>query len=282
MDIYYINGQYVPADQAVIPVNDLALFRGYGVFDFLRTHDGSPFLLQEHLSRLKHSAMEIGLRFPWTLSELKEIVMNTVAKNSYRNANVRIIVTGGPSRDFITPDGKPRLLVIVSPVSALPESWYSEGIKAIIIPIERSMPGAKSINYLDATMALKKAKQQGAVEAVYMDSSDFIKEGTTSNLFAFYKDCLVTPGKNILNGITRKVILKIAKPLFKVKINEIKKSKLYEADEIFITGSGKGLVPVIQVDDVMIGNGRPGERTKILMQQLKEYIRETTLSPGRD
>ena len=186
MDTYYVDGKYVPADQAVIPVNDLALLRGYGVFDFLRTHDGSPFLLQEHLSRLKDSAQKIGLRFPWTLNEVAKIVMNTIQKNHYKDATVRILVTGGPSKDFITPDGQPRLIVIVSPVSGLPESWYLEGIKVIILPFERTNPGAKSINYLDATMALSKAKEQGAVEAIYMDSAGFIKEGTTSNLFAFY------------------------------------------------------------------------------------------------
>jgi branched-chain amino acid aminotransferase len=276
MDIYYVDGQYVPADQAVIPVNDLALLRGYGVFDFLRTHDGSPFLLQEHLSRLKDSAKKIGLNFPWTRKELTGIVNHTIQQNKYGNATIRIIVTGGPSRDFITPDGKPRLLVIVSPASALPEFWYTEGIKVITIAMERTIPGAKSINYLDATMALTKAREQGAVEAMYMDTAGFIKEGTTSNLFAFYQDCLVTPGKNILSGITRKVILKIAKPLFEIKIREIRQDSLYAADEIFISGSNKGIVPVVQVDDMVIGSGRPGQRTGILMQHLKDYIRAAT------
>jgi branched-chain amino acid aminotransferase len=272
MDIYYIDGQHVPANQAVVPVNDLALLRGYGVFDLLRTYDGIPFLLQEHLSRLKQSAQKIGLYFPWSQDELTKIVISTLKKNHHTDSNIRIFVTGGPSKDFITPEGKPRLLVLVSPVPALPKSWYSKGIKIIIIPLERIMPGAKSTNYLSATMALKKARQQNAVEAVYMDSSGMIKEGTTSNLFAFYNDKLVTPGEKILSGITRRVVLQIAKPLFKTKICEIKKKDLFTADEIFISGSNRGLVPVVQVEDTVIGNGKPGNNTKTLIHQLKKYI----------
>ena len=90
-------------------------------------------------------------------------------------------------------------------------------------------------------------------------------------------DGLVTPGKNILSGITRKVILKIANPLFEVKIREIQLDELLQADEIFISGSNKGIVPVVQVDDVKIGKGRPGKHTKILMRQLQEYIKSQTL-----
>lgn len=282
MGIYYIDGNYVPSEQAFIPVNDLALLRGYGVFDFLRTHNGSPFLLTEHLIRLQESARKIGLQFPWTLDEMRSIVMSTLRKNVYPDATIRIVVTGGPSRDFITPDGKPRLIVIVSPAAALPETWYTSGIKVIVTSLERTVPGAKSINYLDATIALKEARDQGAIEALYMDSSGYVKEGTTSNLFAFYANRLVTPGTNILSGITRKAILKIAEPLFAFDIREIPVNELLSADEVFISGSNKAIVPVIQIDDTVIGDGAPGKNTRILMQRFHDYIRQSTTPSDRD
>jgi branched-chain amino acid aminotransferase len=283
MEIYYIDGQYVPSDQAFIPVNDLALLRGYGVFEFLRTHNGAPFLLTEHLIRLQESAHKIGLRFPWALDQMRSIVMNTLRKNNLQDATIRIVVTGGPSRDFITPEGAPRLIVIISPATALPESWYTNGIKVIVTPMERTVPGAKSINYLDATIALKKAREQGAAEAVYMDSSGCVKEGTTSNLFAFYGNRLITPGQNILSGITRQAILKIAEPLFAVDIREIPVEKLLAADEVFISGSNKGIVPVVRIDEAMVGNGTPGQNTRTLMQRFADYILQSTVQPtGND
>ncbi len=271
MDIYYIDDQFVPANKASIPVNDLALLRGYGVFDLIRTYTGSPLLLKEHLHRLERSACEIGLSLPWSQEELTQIVLQTLEKNNHVESNIRIIVTGGPSIDFITPQGHPRLLVLVTPVPTLPEWWFTRGIKAITVFVERSLPMAKSINYLPATIALNEARSKGAVEAVYIDRNGYIREGATSNLFAFFGDQLVTPGEKILPGITRQFVLRITEEIFDSEIREISKEELLTADEVFITGSGKGIVPVVQVDDATIGSGKPGQRTLRIIKCLKEY-----------
>lgn len=271
MDIYYIDGEFVPADEAVIPVNDLAVIRGYGVFDFLRTYGGKPFFLKEHIERLEQSARQIDLDFPWSHSKLAAVVMQTLNRNNYSEANIRIVVTGGASPDFITPQGKPRLLVLVTPAQKLPEWWYENGVKIITTFAERFIPGAKSINYIPATIALKKARKQNAVEAVYIDRDGFVQEGTTSNLFAFIGDKLVTPGREILAGITRHVVLTLAEGMFDTEIRDIKKDELLKADEVFVTGTNKGLVPVVQVDDTFIGDGKPGARTRQVMETLAEY-----------
>ena len=107
MDIYYVDGKFVPANEAVIPVDDLALLRGFGVFDLLCTRNGRPLFLKEHILRLQHSAGEIGLHLPWSYSELVEKVHETLRRNNHSEANIRIIVTGGSSPDFITPQGNP-------------------------------------------------------------------------------------------------------------------------------------------------------------------------------
>lgn len=271
MGIYYIDGEFVPADEAVIPVNDLAVLRGYGVFDFLRTYRGKPFFLKEHIERLKQSARQIDLDFPWSQSKLAAVVMQTLSRNNYSEANIRIVVTGGASPDFITPQGKPRLLVLVTPAQKLPVWWYENGVKIITTFTERFIPGAKSINYIPATIALKKARKQNAVEAVYIDRDGFVQEGTTSNLFAFIGDKLVTPGREILAGITRHVVLTLTEGMFDAEIRDIKKDELLKADEVFITGTNKGLVPVVQVDDTIIGDGKPGARTRQVMETLAEY-----------
>jgi len=268
LSVYYIDGSFVPAEQAVIPVDDLAVLRGFGVFDLVRTYNGKPFFLKEHLERLHHSAAEIGLHVPWSHSELNEIVLDTLAKNNYPESNIRIVVTGGSSPDFTTPQDKPRLLVLVSPMPKLPESWYTDGVKLITRVTDRFKPGVKSINYIPATVALEEARRKGAIEALYLDREGYVLEGTTSNIFIFKENKLVTPGRDILSGITRKVTLDVATTHFDVQIRDISRQELLGADEVFITGTNKGLVPVVQVDDARIGSGRPGPLTAKLTDEL--------------
>ncbi len=270
MDIYYVDGKFVPADEAFIPVNDMAVLRGYGVFDLLRTYGGKPFFLEAHINRLYKSAQKIGMAIPWSKAQVTDIILETLAKNSHPESNIRIVVTGGSSPDFSTPKGQPRLLVLVSAVSQLPEQWYTHGVKIITVRVDRPLAGTKSIDYISATIAMKKAGEQGSVEAIYMDRDDFVQEGTTSNLFAFFGNRLTTPGRGILAGITREVTLDLAKGLFDIDIRDIRRAELLTADEIFITGTNKGMVPVVQVDATTIGDGRPGPRTRQMIQELAD------------
>jgi branched-chain amino acid aminotransferase len=276
LDIYYVDGKFVPADEAVVPVNDLALLRGYGVFDLVRTYGGNPFFLQAHIRRLIHSAAEIGLDLPWSEAHLTETILETLRRNAHKEANIRIVVTGGASPDFSTPQGNPRLLVLVTPAPELPAGWYTDGVGIISVVVERYKPGAKSINYIPATIAMEKARQQDAVEALYIDREGFVLEGTTSNIFAFAGGKLITPGRDILSGITRSVILDIAGERFPVEIRDITRDELVSADEIFITGTNKALVPVVRVDDVTIGNGRPGPKTRETMSAMERYLNDFT------
>ncbi|GAB6906934.1 Branched-chain-amino-acid aminotransferase IlvE [Desulfosarcina cetonica] len=271
MPIYYVDGKFVPAEKAVIPVDDLALLRGIGVFDLLRTHGGKPYFLDAHIDRLENSARKIQLPLPWSHDEIAAVVQATLAKNDIPEANIRIVVTGGSSTDFMTPSGKPRLVVLVSPIPKLPDSWYTDGVKITSWEVERPIPGAKSIDYISASLALKKAAAAGAIEALYVDRNGLALECTTSNIFAFVGGRLVTPGRGILSGVTRKVVLELAEGLFPIEVRDISRSELQAADEVFITGTSKGLVPVVQVDDRTIGSGRPGKHTRQLMTAMQDY-----------
>lgn len=270
MNIYYVDGAFVPADQAAIPVDDLAIIRGIGVFDLLRTYNGRPYFLKEHVARLLNSASEINLETPWNHSAICDVVQQTLARNDMEEANIRIIITGGSSSDFMTPDGPPRLIVLVTPLPKLPRWWVSRGVKVITMKARRIIPGAKSLDYLPAALALRKARKQEAIEVIYLDDADNALEGATSNLFAFSGETLVTPGRDILSGITRKCVLEVARDLFAIDIRDISRSELIKADEVFITGTNKGMVPVIQIDDIVIGHGRPGKQTRHLMSRLSD------------
>ncbi len=271
--ICYLNGQYVALDQACLPVNDLGIVRGYGVFDFLRTYKGVPFKLREHVQRLQNSAKLIGLSLPWSTEEIEAIAQDTLSKNNLPEANIRIVVTGGSSTDFITPLGQPSLMVMVTPVSEYPSEYYRQGIKVITVQIERSIPTAKSLNYISAIGALQQAKLINAVEALYINQQGHVLEGTTTNFFVFRGSQLITPKENVLNGITRNVVLELAENRFEIVEQPIYLSELSSCDEAFITATNKEIMPVVQVDELPISKGKSGENTQLLMHLFQKYTR---------
>ncbi len=274
MAVYYVDGTFVAKEAAVLPVGDLAILRGYGVFDFLRTYGGRPFHLDAHIRRLQNSARLIQLSCPWSHAELVEIVHETIKRNDYHEFNVRLLITGGDSDDSITPGSKPRLLVMVTPVMEFPGQWYQDGVQIITSDISRSIPGAKSIDYIRAIIALNNARAAGAVESVYVDGRGQVLEGTTSNLFAVSGGQLITPSVDILPGVTRDVVLDLTAAEFKPELRLIQKEDILAADELFLTSSNKEVLPVTGVDGVTIGSGRPGEATKRIMKLFADYTKE--------
>jgi branched-chain amino acid aminotransferase len=270
-NVYYVDGKFVPDSEAVLPINDLGLLRGYGCFDFMRTYNGRVIFIKDHVQRLLRSAAQIGIDLPMSESELIELVKETLKRNPPVESNIRILVTGGASPDFITPQGRPRIAIMVSPFNPYPPAWYLEGTGVITVAHSRAIPCAKTIDYIRAIMVLAEARQKGAIEAVYVDSEGQVREGTTSNIFAFIGDRLVTPGTEILSGITRQKVLGLAEDKYPVDIRDIHRDELVHADEVFITSSNRLIVPIVRVDDEVIGTGRPGDRTRALMQAFVDF-----------
>ena len=272
MDTYYINGQYVDEDKCVLSVKDIIVLRGFGVFDFLVTYNKRPFHLKEHVQRLVNSAQKIVLKIKHSSDEICEIVEETIRRNTHHDeSNIRFVYTGGISSDGVTPEGNGYLIVMVTPKLQLPDWWYSEGAKLVTAEIERFIPGAKSTNYLTAVWALERAKAMGAIESIYVDRNNRLLEGTTTNFFCFKENKLITPKLDILPGITRGVLVDLVKGHFDLDVREIQKDELPSMEEVFISASNKKVVPIIQLDDIVIGDGRPGRRTQKVMQLFKDY-----------
>jgi len=270
-NIYYIDGRFVPSGRAGLPVNDLALLRGYGVFDFIRTYGGRPFLLEDHLARLRESARLIRLPFPWSDREADGIVRRTLERNPRVESNIRVIVTGGPSPDFLMPAGRPRLLVLVSPLKPFPGWWYGRGVKVITVRGRRSIPSAKTLNYLSTVVALQEAAGRGAVEAILVDRGGIVREGQTATVFAWMKDRLVTNREGVLPGVTRALVLRLAESEFPVEIRDFTRDELLGADEVFMTATNKEVVPIVRIDETPVAAGLPGARTKKIMKLFRDY-----------
>lgn len=272
MDTYFIDGQYVDEDKCVLSVKDIIVLRGFGVFDFLITYNKRPFYLKEHVQRLETSAQKIGLKIKHSNQEICDIVEETIRRNTHHDeSNIRIVYTGGVSSDGVTPEGNGYLIVMVTPKHQLPDWWYSDGAKLVTAEIERFLPGAKSTNYLTAVWALERAHDMDAIESIYVDRNNRFLEGTTTNFFCFKENKLVTPKLDILPGITRSVLVDLVKGHFDLDVRDIQRDELPSMEEVFISASNKEIVPIIQVDDIVIGNGHPGTRTQKVMQLFREY-----------
>ena len=271
MNTFYIDGAFVPEDKAVLPVTDLAVLRGYGVFDFLRTYNGVPFHLDDHILRLERSAKLIGLSLPETKEEITGIVGHLLKENNHPESNIRLLITGGDSADSISPGENQRLLVMVTPVKKMPVDWYVDGVKVITAHMDRFIPQSKSINYIPAILNLQDAAEREAIESLYVNPFGYIKEGTTSNFFAFFGDTLVTPPERILPGITRQVVMEVAGREFEVIERDIHIDELRLVDEALISASNKEVVPVVKIDAITVSKGTPGPKVKRLMELFRSY-----------
>lgn len=271
--IYYLNGKFVPKSKAKISVNDLGLLRGYGVFDYIITYKGGrSFLLRKHLKRLYNSAKLIGLRIPYKSTYVKNLIVKTINKNKNgKEKAVRIIVTGGESENAISLAEKPTIIILVNDRKVYPPFYYENGAKVITFEFNRESPQAKSLNYIQGVKANILAKKKGAVEAIYVHKHK-VYEGTTSNLFLIKNNKVITPDSDTLPGITRELVMKLCKNSYPILMREVKINELFNADEIFLSASNKEVMPVVKVNSIAIGNGKPGEITLKIMAKFRRFV----------
>lgn len=275
--LYYLNGKFVAPHEASLALNDLGVVRGYGIFDAWRTYGSIPFRQQDHLARLFRSASQIDLYMPWSMEELDAIANETLARNGYpQDVTLRMIVTGGESSNFIMPEDKPSLAVIVASVKPYAANFFEEGARLLVVDMDRFMPTVKSLNYMTAVMSQKKMKAAGAVEALYRNADGFISECAVSNFLLFKGDQLITPESGVLPGITRNVAMELAEDRFEVVMRPIHFDEIATADEAFITSTTKEVMPIVQVGDVIVGSGKVGERTRYLMDIFKTYTAQAS------
>ena len=269
---WYVGGHWVHPHEAVLSINDMAVLRGYSAFEALRTYNRNPFHLDEHLKRLYRSAELIELPIPWPPAFIANVIRETIERNSYTHAAIRLLVTGGESEDSITPTGQPMLVVMITPLGERDMQRFARGIKLITTRLQREAPEAKTTNYMAAVRALKEAAKHDASDALFVNSDGHVLEATRSNFFIFRGNTLVTPREGVLHGITRNVVLELAHGHFTIEERPILLDELPLTEEAFISSSSKEITPVVQIDDLHIGTGKPGPRTYELEQRFIELI----------
>jgi branched-subunit amino acid aminotransferase/4-amino-4-deoxychorismate lyase len=268
--LYNLNGTLIPAAEASLPVNDLAIIRGFGIFDFFLVWDHIPLFLDDYLDRFFRSAELLNMEIPTSKERFRQQVLEVIEVNKAPMAGIRLVMTGGSSPDSYTPV-EPNVIIMHHDYKPFPDSVYTNGIKLLTQEFQRDLPEVKTTNYANGIRLIPKLKAAGATEPLYHDKG-YVKEAVRSNFYIVKEDgTIVTAEADILFGITRKHLLRVAEKSFKVEVRPLALDEVWAAKEAFITGSNKGVMPVTRIDDHQFGDGKPGPVTKQLMADFDAY-----------
>jgi branched-chain amino acid aminotransferase len=244
----FVQNDFVEAKKAVLPVSDLSINRGYGVFDFLRIQNHQPVFLQDHIERLFASADAMHLDFPYSKEKLLDIINLLREMNTIPSSGIRINLTGGESVDGYSLN-HPILIISQQPLELPSAEKFNKGLKLITYHHQRQLAHVKTIDYLMAIWLQPLLKQKQADDILYHQNG-VVTECPRSNFFLINKDdSISTPSENILCGITRKKILKLSD--FKIKEAKITIDDIKNAKAAFISSTSKIVLPVQQVDEVV-------------------------------
>ncbi|MDD4163083.1 MAG: branched-chain-amino-acid transaminase [Methanothrix sp.] len=287
MNLIYLNGKFVPAEQAAVSVFDHGFLYGDGVFEGIRAYEGRVFRLEDHVKRLFDSAQAILLRIPISQEEMCAAILEVLRKNGLRNAYIRPIVSRGVGDLGLDPNKCSVASVIIIAVEwgAMYGELYEVGLTAISVAVRRNSPDSlppniKSLNYLNNILAKIEANIKGGNEAIILDSRGLVSEGSGDNIFVIKNGKIYTPYTiNNLKGITREAVMELAKSRgYDITERDLGLFDLYTADEVFVTGTAAEVAPVTKVDGRAIGSGKPGQITKNLMAAFKELTMSTGTS----
>ena len=264
----WIDGGVVDASEARIPVMDHGLLYGDGIFEGLRVVGRRVFRLEDHLARLRASARAIALEIPGGLGAMRDIVLETARAYDRDDAYLRLIITRGEGALGVDPTTcpEPRVLCIADRLRIYGAAELARGIDLVTASGRRSPadvldPRIKSLNYLNSVLAKLEARRRGADEALLLNTAGAVAEASVANVFIYRGEELRTPPATdgALEGITRATVLELAGTLGIPAVERtLGRFDLFSADEVFLTGTGAGIVPVRSLDGQTVGEGVPG------------------------
>ncbi len=253
----YFNGDLVPLQDLQLHVTDLLFQRGYGVFDYFRSRNGSIPWLEDYLERLYTSLELSGIEVDLDMLEFAEVIHGLQKKNRLINGAFKVIVSGGYSENLESVTGKANIVIMNVPWKKPPADTFEKGVNLISDRFVRPNPEVKTLYYYNTLRLQKKLRQHRAIDVMY--HTDRISEASRANLFFVKGNHVYTPLSDILKGITRKRVLSL---FSEIRIEDIEIGRLYEFDEIFLTSSSRDVTPVVSVEGRKIGNGTPGRVTR--------------------
>ena len=266
----FVNGSFLPEEQASLLVSDLAIQRGYGIFDFFKTVKGKSVFLDDHLERFYNSIAKMHLQIKQGPEEIKAILQTLQDKNSLPDSGIKMIVTGGYSEDGYTLPAVQNLIITQTPF-VVPMELNTKGINLVTYDYQRPLSEMKTLDYSMAIWLQPYIKEHKADDVLYQHDG-FVKECPRANFFIVTKDReVVTAKNNVLKGVIRKNILNLKDSGFKITERDYSLDELRHASEAFITSTTKHILPVKMIDQIKLEGS--GEVTKKLYDLLLEKVK---------
>ncbi len=278
--IFYVNGKFVPAEEAVVSAEDRGFNFGDGVYEVVHWYNGKPFLLKEHVERLIESAKVIRIEIPWTAEELMHIAMETAQKNNLKDDYIYMQISRGRAiRQHSFPaNTKPTLVMNPQPAAKPPEEVRNNGARVITIPDIRWLHcDIKALSALANVLAKQAAKDHNVDDVLYDRAGLGIVEGGSSNIFYFKDGKLMTPPLSpyIFPGITRAKVIEVAHECgFDFEQRVLTLSELLLADEVMLSSTGLEVLSVTEVNGKKIGTGKPGPVSLKLWETYMKHVKE--------
>ena len=266
-DLVIRNGELIAKEEANISIYNKAFFFDFAVYSNIKVVQGKMFMPELEIEKLFESARIIGLKHNFIKEKIIEWMKKLIGANKLKDALVRVLLIG-PEKEM-----EPELVLFPVGLTFYPDKSYNEGVKLITFEGERQFPSAKTMDLLLGYVAYREAAKKDAIDALLVDGQGNIREGTRSSFFAIKGNSLIMPPKKkILEGTTRKIISEIAPEILDVKEEDIPLKRIREYDEHFITGTTLNVMPVRQIDDIVLRESA-GEKTKMLQKLFEEYCK---------
>jgi D-alanine transaminase len=281
----YLNGEWMPIDQARIPVLDRGFIFGDGVYEVIPSYSGHPFRLREHMVRLQASLDGVRIANPYSSDRWEGLVREIVAKNPWEDQYVYLQVTRGVApRDHAFPKGAtPTVFMMANPLVTPPQSQREQGVTAVTVADNRwQRCDIKSTSLLANCLLRQAAVDAGAVESVLLRDG-MLTEGSASNIFVVKNGVILTPPKTnfILPGITYDVVIELARAnRLPLEIRQVSEAEVRGADELWLTSSTKEVLPISTLDGKPVGSGKPGPLAARMNQLYQDYKRTIMRAPA--
>ncbi len=292
----WLNGRFVPAADATVSLFDAGFQHGVGVFSSMCARHGVVFRIMEHLQRLQRSAIELGALEVLRLDPLADAIELTLRENNMVDARVRITVTAGDLKLLKTPGvpgpparGDPTIAIVAQPLTPYPTELFERGVRVRIADAKLNdqdpFSGHKTLWYWPRLAELQLAAASGCSEAIFFTVNNRAACGAVSNLFVVKEGVVKTPrargeGESpspVLKGVTRSAVIECAQQRgIAVETADITAEELLCADEVFLTNSSWGVLPVVAIEKTGIGAGTPGELTQALRRDYLELVEAET------
>lgn len=266
----YFNGEIKPTSETHVHVTDLGLLRGYGLFDYFRTYNGKPFQWDWYWERYTTSANLLGIPNPISESDAKAVVQQLIQLSGLEDCAIRFVLTGGYAADSITMT-VPNLLIMSEDIHPVAPQEYTNGIQVITYNFVRDIPTIKSIDYKHLMILQPKIKAAHSSDVLFHQDG-LVSELSRSNLFIVKNGVLITPNNDILYGITRRTVLSLAEGILPIEERAVQLEEVLQADEVFTTSTTKRVLPITKIDDTVIGTGKMGPISEMLLDRINELI----------